>query len=100
MQKVQPDSFIAVDRSYEIPGLAPEENGAAESLVRRLTGDNSENVVSYGTEAGQFQSAGYSAIICGPGSIEQAHQGDEFISIEQFDAGWSFMHRLVDHLTT
>ncbi len=66
--------------------------------MRAITGDNASHVVSYGTEAGQFQEAGYSAVICGPGNIEQAHQPDEFISIAQFDAGHRFMQRLLERL--
>jgi len=54
--------------------------------------------VSYGTEAGQFQEAGYSAVICGPGSIEQAHQPDEYITISEFEAGQRFMVRLLEEL--
>ena len=66
--------------------------------MRRLTGDNASHVVSYGTEAGQFQEAGYSAVICGPGSIEQAHQPDEYITIAEFEAGQSFMERLLEEI--
>ncbi len=99
MQSVRPETWISVDQSFYVPALKPEEHGAAEALVRQLTGENASGVVSYGTEAGQFQERGYSAIICGPGSIEQAHQPNEFISIEQFKAGEAFMGRLIDALT-
>ncbi len=74
---------------------SPEADGAAERLARALTGDNGRNVVSYQTEAGQFQERGLSTVICGPGSIDQAHQPDEFISIEQLDAGTAFVRRLI-----
>ena len=66
--------------------------------MRRLTGDNATHVVSYGTEAGQFQTEGYSAVVCGPGNIAQAHQPDEFISVAQFEAGEAFMDRLLKTL--
>jgi acetylornithine deacetylase len=66
--------------------------------VRQLTGENASNVVSYGTEAGQFQDRGYSAVICGPGDIAQAHQPNEFISVDQFQQGEVFISRLVDML--
>jgi acetylornithine deacetylase len=56
--------------------------------------------VSYGTEAGQFQDAGYSCVVCGPGDIAQAHQADEFIEVSQFQAGWRFMQALVRDLQT
>jgi len=99
MRAVHPEARIDTTERFNVPGLQPEENGPAEALVRRLTGDNGEHVVSYATEAGQFQEGGYSAVICGPGNIEQAHQPNEFIAISQFEAGEAFMHRLVDHLT-
>ncbi|MCA0905226.1 acetylornithine deacetylase [Ruegeria marisrubri] len=98
MQAVHPDARIELSEHFAIPGLVPEQDGEAEALVRALTGDNASHVVSYGTEAGQFQEAGYSAVICGPGDIAQAHQPNEFISIAQFDAGHKFMQRLVEKL--
>ena len=93
MQAVHPDARIELTENFAIPGLVPEQDGEAETLVRALTGDNASHVVSYGTEAGQFQEAGYSAVICGPGDIAQAHQPNEFISIAQFEAGHKFMQR-------
>jgi len=98
MQSVHPDAGIDLERFFGVPGLVPETDGAAEALVRALTGDNGTHVVSYGTEAGQFQEAGYSAVICGPGDIEQAHKQDEFITIKQFEAGVDFMDRLITRL--
>ena len=81
-----------------MPGCREEPDGTAEPLARQLSGDNARRVVSYGTEAGQFQDGGYSTCIIGPGSIEQAHQPDEFITIAQFEAGEAFLHRLIDRL--
>lgn len=98
MQAVQPSARIDVETRFAVPGLVPEESGAAEMLARGLTGDNGRHVVSYGTEAGQFQKGGYSAVICGPGSINQAHQANEFIDIKQLESGWIFMEKLVDNL--
>jgi len=100
MKAIHPGARISLEEAYSVPGLKPEADGAAETLARRLTGDNGAHVVSYGTEAGQFQERGYSAVICGPGSIEQAHQANEFISLAQLEAGEAFIHRLVDHLAT
>ena len=83
------------------PPLRPEPDGEAERLVRRLTGDNAPaDKVAYAAEAGQFQQAGWSTIICGPGSIEQAHQADEYVSVEQMERGAAFMRRLVEDLAT
>jgi acetylornithine deacetylase len=78
--------------------LLPETDGAAETLARVITGDNASHVVSYGTEAGQFQAAGYSAVVCGPGDIAQAHQPNEFIEVAQFNAGHQFMRDLLKKL--
>jgi acetylornithine deacetylase len=76
----------------------PEASGAAEALVRRLTGDNARHMVSYGTEGGQFQARGYSVVVCGPGDIAQAHQPDEYVTLEQFAAAEDFLDRLLDDL--
>jgi len=95
---VRPEATVAVETRMAMPGFDPGPDGAAERLARALTGDNGRHVVSYQTEAGQFQDAGLSTVICGPGSIEQAHQPDEFISLEQLAAGEAFIRRLIDRL--
>lgn len=98
MQAIHPDTGIDYAHIFDVPGLKPEVDGVAEELARQLTGDNALNVVSYGTEAGQFQERGFSSVICGPGDIAQAHQANEYITIEQFKAGEVFMKRLLDTL--
>lgn len=98
MKAVRPEAGIALTRQFDVPALVPEAAGAAEALARRLTGDNGTHVVSYGTEAGHFQTAGYSTVICGPGDIAQAHQADEYIELAELDAGWRFMQALVEDL--
>ncbi len=100
MKVVQPSTSITLDRFFDVPGLKPEVDGAADALVRRLTGDNATDVVSYGTEAGQFQAEGYSCVVCGPGDIAQAHQVNEYLEVAQFEEGWAFMQRLVKDLAT
>lgn len=91
----RPEAGVHLERFFGVPALVPEQNGEAEALARRLTGDNATGVVSYGTEAGQFQEAGYSAIVCGPGDIAQAHQPDEYLELSEFEAGQRFMERLL-----
>jgi len=98
IQAVHPQAKITVTPRDVNPALKPETDGAAEALARRITGDNGSHVVSYGTEAGQFQREGYSVVVCGPGSIDQAHQPNEFISIEQFEAGEAFIRQLIETL--
>ncbi len=95
IKAVRPEAGVHLDRFFGVPGLVPEENGEAEALARRLTGDNATGVVSYGTEAGQFQEAGYSAVVVGPGDIAQAHQPDEYLEVSEFLAGQRFMERLL-----
>lgn len=96
MRRVHPGCAVVVEPFFVLPPLAPESQGPAEALARRLTGDNGRHVVSYGTEAGHFQAGGYSTVVCGPGDIAQAHQPDEYIEVAQFEAGHAFMRRLLD----
>jgi acetylornithine deacetylase len=95
LKAVRPEAGVHLERFFGVPALVPEADGEAESIARRLTGDNATGVVSYGTEAGQFQEAGYSAIVCGPGDIAQAHQPDEYLEVSEFQAGQRFMERLL-----
>ena len=81
-------------------GLAPEPDGAAEALVRRLTGSPvPAGSVPFGTDGGHFQAAGLSTVVCGPGSIEQAHQPDEWIEVAQLAACDEMIARLITELT-
>jgi acetylornithine deacetylase len=98
IRAIRPEAGIEVEAGWVVPACAPEPGGAAETLARRLTGDNAPRAVSYGTEAGQFQEGGYSAVVCGPGSIEQAHQPDEYIDIAQLEQGEAFVRRLIADL--
>ena len=98
MQAIHPEADIKLTPKFAVPPLLPETDGAAETLARVITGDNASHVVSYGTEAGQFQAAGYSAVVCGPGDIAQAHQPNEFIEVAQFNAGHQFMRDLLKKL--
>ena len=94
-----PDAGIETDNYVNVPGLEPEPDGEAKSLAMRLTGTNRTGVVSYGTEAGHFQAAGMSTVICGPGSIDQAHKPDEFIAANQLVECDRFLARLGDELS-
>ncbi len=95
-----PGCGVALERLALVPPLKPQRDDPAEQLARRLAGDNGPaRVVSYGAEAGQFQRAGYSTVICGPGSIEQAHQADEYVEIGQMQRGAQFMARLAETLS-
>jgi len=83
MKKVFPNASIEKDIIGEIVGFDREDKSDACELISSLTGDNSRQVVSFGTEAGLFQEIGISTVVCGPGSIEQAHKIDEFIVLDE-----------------
>jgi len=83
----------------DVPAFAAGENDAAVVLAQHLTGQNARESVSYGAEAGQFQQAGLQVVMCGPGSIDQAHQPDEFIALSQVEAGTQFVRRLINYLS-
>ncbi len=101
LKALAPEAGVRVERRSATPAFAPEPDGAAERLARSLAGDNGPaRVVSYAAEAGQFQAAGFSTVICGPGCIEQAHQPDEYVELSQMQRGAAFMVRLVEHLRT
>ena len=92
-----PEAGVHVHRHASVPGFAPEPDGAAEAFARRLAGDNGPpRAVSFAAEAGQFQRAGFSTVLCGPGSIAQAHQPDEYVEISQMERGLAFMRRLTE----
>jgi acetylornithine deacetylase len=92
-----PEAGVRMETRAATPALAPEPDGVAEAFARRLAGDNGPTrVVPYAAEAGQFQGAGYSTVICGPGYIDQAHQPDEFVEISQMQRGADFMARLAE----
>ncbi|WP_369062413.1 acetylornithine deacetylase [Caulobacter sp. 73W] len=95
-----PEGGVKVEVRSSTPAFAPETEGAAEALARRLAGDNGPpRVAAYAAEAGQFQGAGFSTVICGPGSIDQAHQPDEYVEISQMERGAAFMARLISEMT-
>jgi acetylornithine deacetylase len=81
-----------------LPALLPQADSPAEQLALSLTGANATTVVSFGTEAGHFQRAGLPSVVCGPGSIIEAHQPNEFISRAQMKAGEAFQRKLADRL--
>ena len=83
MKKIYPKSSVKKEIIGEIVGFNKEEKSDACEFISNITGDNSRNPVSFGTEAGLFQEIGISVVVCGPGSIEQAHQVNEFILVEQ-----------------
>ncbi|MCE8019402.1 acetylornithine deacetylase [Halomonas sp. MCCC 1A11036] len=95
MQRRAPEASIVTEAlNLTVPALADDNNAEVLDLCRELLGEQSSGAVAYATEAGQFQRVGLPTVICGPGSIRQAHQPDEYIEIEQLAAGSRFMQAL------
>ena len=98
MLAIDEGAGILFDEYNTTAGLMPDPTGEAAALARRLSGDNGAGKVSFGTEAGLFSRAGIPAVVCGPGSIAQAHKPDEFITIDQVRRGEAFVRRLIEHM--
>lgn len=99
MLEVDEASGIMFDEYNTTAGLDTAEDDEAALLARRLSGNNDVAKVSFTTEAGLFHDAGIPTVVCGPGSILQAHKPDEFITLDQVAQGESFLHRLLDSMT-
>ena len=91
MKKVFPSSYIKKEIIGEVVGFEKLDESEACEFVSSITGDNSREVVSFGTEAGLFQEVGISTVVCGPGSIEQAHKIDEFIELNELKKCLNFL---------
>jgi len=98
MRAVAPDSGFDFRVMNDTDGFDLAADDEAVKVVTALTGDNRTGRVSFGTEAGLFNRAGIPTVVCGPGSIEQAHKPDEFIAIDQVAQGESFFRRLMERL--
>ncbi|NNL35445.1 MAG: acetylornithine deacetylase [Silicimonas sp.] len=99
MQAVHPDATILRETIGEVVGLEPMPENAARDLVAELTGANGADLVSFGTEAGLFQSLGTNVVVCGPGSITEAHKPDEFLTVEQLEQCCEMLDRLAARIT-
>lgn len=99
MRSKAPGCRVEITQMTNAPFLAPSPVNPAADLAKAITGHNSTDVVAYAAEAGQFQGAGLSVVICGPGSIDQAHQPNEFITIDQIREGTMFIRKLIDRMS-
>ena len=97
MKKIYPKSSIKKEIIGEIIGFDRDEKSEACELISSITGDNSREVVSFGTEAGLFQEIGISTVVCGPGSIEQAHKVDEFIKLDELKKCLNLLEGIKNH---
>ncbi len=94
MKKVAPDTGFSFETICEIPSFLGSEQDPVTRLAQRLAGEQRTTLVAFGTEAGLFKRAGIPTVVCGPGSIVQAHQPDEYVSLEQLARCEDFMRGL------
>ena len=90
---------IETDIIGEIPGLIPKKDNEARVIMQELLHSNSTGVISFGTEAGIFQEMDMDVVVCGPGSIDQAHKANEFISLSELEKSLLNLLNLLDHWT-
>ncbi len=98
-RKNAPDAAFETHVHAAYPGLARDMNSPAVQLACALSGNNNVHAVSYGTEAGLFQAAGIPAVVCGPGSIREAHKADEFVALSELEACAVFLRRVAQKAT-
>jgi acetylornithine deacetylase len=94
MKRVAPDAGFSFETICEIPSFLGSPGDAVTRLAQRLSGEPGTTLVAFGTEAGLFKQSGIPTVVCGPGSINQAHQPDEFVSLEQLARCEAFMQGL------
>jgi acetylornithine deacetylase len=94
MKAVAPDAGFRFETICEIPSFLGSPADAVTQLAQRLSGEARTTLVAFGTEAGIFKNAGIPTVVCGPGSINQAHQPDEYVSLEQLARCEAFMRGL------
>lgn len=95
MKKIAPDAGFSFETICEVPAFLGSAGDAVTQLAQRLAGTKETTLVAFGTEAGLFKNAGIPTVVCGPGSINQAHQPDEFVSLEQLARCEDFMRGLI-----
>jgi acetylornithine deacetylase len=96
MKQVAPDAGFAFETICEIPSFLGSANDDVTRLALRLAGEHRTTEVAFGTEAGIFKAAGIRTVVCGPGSIAQAHQPDEYVTLEQLARCERFMQGLAE----
>ena len=99
MQSKFTEAKIETETIGEIPGLIPQKDNQARVIMQDLLQSNSTGVISFGTEAGIFQEMNMDVVVCGPGSIDQAHKANEFVSISELDKCLQNLLKLLDQWT-
>lgn len=100
LKSIFPDFVIkTIENHPPVPPLDTNDTEDVVELVKRLSGNNILNTVAYASEAGQFANEGFQTVICGPGSIAQAHRANEYIAQEQLEKGVDMIAKLIDELS-
>lgn len=99
MRAVKPETGITLQALSAYPGLATSPQSEAARLVALLAGSTEFGTVAFGTEGGLFEQAGIPTVVCGPGSMDQGHKPDEFVTVEQMRACDAMLVRLADYLS-
>ncbi len=99
MQRIDPESGFSFEFLSSFPGLETPGDHEVVQLAKALSGANATSKVAFGTEAGLFSRHAMPAVVCGPGSIEQAHKPNEFVALEQVALCEAFMERLVERVS-
>ncbi|MGB6925426.1 acetylornithine deacetylase [Psychrobacter sp.] len=100
MQARAPETGIELMQEESVPAMTDDDSAELQLLIAALTGDDERHKVAYATEGGQFTNAGIPTIICGPGSIEQAHKADEYVELSEIERCDAFLKKLLDSCTT
>jgi acetylornithine deacetylase len=94
MKKIVPDAGFSFEEICAVPSFLGSDALAITQLAKLLSGEQQSTLVAFGTEAGLFKQAGVDTVVCGPGSIQQAHQPDEYVSLDQLARCEVFMQGL------
>lgn len=98
MQQIDPETGIVLQQLEDVPAMTDSDSEALQTLIAGLVGVSARQKVAYATEGGQFTNAGIPTVICGPGSIEQAHKANEFVELSQLAQCDAFLDKLLDSL--
>ncbi|MBK3392657.1 acetylornithine deacetylase [Psychrobacter sp. M9-54-1] len=96
MQARAADTGIELLQEESVPAMTDNDSAELQALIIALTGDDTRHKVAYATEGGQFTNSGIPTIICGPGSIEQAHKADEYVALSEMARCDEFLQKLLN----
>ncbi|WP_227687542.1 acetylornithine deacetylase [Psychrobacter immobilis] len=99
MKARAPETGIELMQEESVPAMTDSDSAELQALIAALTGDDKRHKVAYATEGGQFTNSGIPTIICGPGSIEQAHKADEYVELSEIERCDGFLQKLLDSCT-